>query len=93
MNQRIVNLRALAILMVVLGHSIIIYDNTFDLLSSDVQMPMFETLKHLISFIQMKLFIALSGFLLAYKISKDNQKENVGGVSLVVSSLISSKGY
>lgn len=67
MNQQIVNLRGVAILMVMLGHSIIIYDHTFDLLESDVQMPFFETLKHLISFVQMKLFVSISGFLLAYK--------------------------
>lgn len=67
MNQQIVNLRGVAILMVMLGHSIIIYDHTFDLLKSDVQMPFFETLKHMISFVQMKLFISISGFLLAYK--------------------------
>ena len=32
MNQQIVNLRGIAILMVVLGHSIIIYDSTFELI-------------------------------------------------------------
>lgn len=67
MNQQIINLRGIAILMVMLGHSIIIYDNSFDLLSSDNQMPLFETVKHWISFAQMKLFISISGFLLAYK--------------------------
>lgn len=70
MNQQIVNLRGIAILLVVLGHSIIIYDNRFELLSSDVQMPIFETLKHWISFVQMKLFISISGFLLAFKCLK-----------------------
>ena len=67
LNQQIVNLRGIAILFVLLGHSIIIYDNTFALLKSDVQMPLFEACKHLISFVQMKLFISISGFLLAYK--------------------------
>lgn len=70
MNQQIVNLRGLAILLVVLGHSIIIYDSTFDLLTTDVQMPLFETVKHIVSFVQMKLFISISGFLLAYKCLK-----------------------
>lgn len=73
MNQQIVNLRAFAILLVVLGHSIIIYDNSFDLLTSDVQMPLFETIKHWISFVQMKLFISISGFLLAYKCLRGNR--------------------
>ena len=70
MNQQIVNLRGLAILLVVLGHSIIIYDSTFDLLTTGVQMPLFETVKHIVSFVQMKLFISISGFLLAYKCLK-----------------------
>jgi peptidoglycan/LPS O-acetylase OafA/YrhL len=73
MNQQIINLRALAILMVVLGHSIIIYDNSFNLLTADVQMPLFETVKHGIAFVQMKLFISISGFLLAYKCLRDNR--------------------
>lgn len=78
MNQQIVNLRGIAILMVVLGHSIIIYDSTFELLKSEVQMPMFETLKHWISFVQMKLFISISGFLLAYK-CLNTSKIAIGG--------------
>ena len=80
MNQQIVNLRALAIIMVVLGHSIIIYDRSFDFLNSDIEMPLFETLKHWISFVQMKLFISISGFLLAYKCLKTCEL-NRGGVS------------
>ena len=78
MNQQIVNLRGIAILMVVLGHSIIIYDSTFELLKSEVQMPLFETLKHWISFVQMKLFISISGFLLAYK-CLNTSKIAIGG--------------
>lgn len=76
MNQQIVNLRALAIIFIVLGHSIIIYDHTFDLLTSDVEMPMFESLKHWISFIQLKLFFSISGFLLCYKVMKWREKSN-----------------
>lgn len=74
MNQQIINLRALAIIMVVLGHSIIIYDNSFSLLSTDICMPLFENVKHCISFVQMKLFISISGYLLAYKCLKDNKQ-------------------
>lgn len=80
MNQQIVNLRGIAILMVILGHSIIIYDSTFDLLSTDVAMPLFETLKHWISFAQMKLFISISGFLLAYKYLNTGKLGAIGGV-------------
>ena len=70
MNQKIVNLRALAILFIVLGHSIIIYDHSFKLLSTQVEMPLFETLKHWISFVQLKLFFSISGFLMFYKVLK-----------------------
>ncbi len=81
MNQQIVNLRGLAILLVVLGHSIIIYDSTFGLLTTDVQMPLFETVKHIVSFVQMKLFISISGFLLAYKCLKPKDL-NRGGATV-----------
>lgn len=78
-NQQIVNIRGIAILLVMLGHSVIIYDGTFDLLSSETQMPLFETLKHWISFVQMKLFISISGFLLAYKCLCSNGIGRGGG--------------
>lgn len=66
MNQKIVNLRALAILLIVFGHSIIIYDPTFELLNSSVEVPLLASIKHIISFIQLKLFFMLSGFCLFY---------------------------
>lgn len=70
MNQRIINLRCFAIFLIVLGHSIIIYDRTFELFHTEVLMPAFETLKHITSYIQLKLFFAISGYLLFYKINK-----------------------
>ena len=73
MNQQIINLRSIAIILVLLGHSIIIYDSNFELLSTDVQMPFFETIKHWISFVQMKLFISISGFLMAFKCLKEDK--------------------
>lgn len=76
MNQKIVNLRALAILFIVFGHSVIIYDHTFDLLTSNVEMPLFELVKHWISFIQLKLFFSISGFLFCYKVMKWREKSN-----------------
>ena len=69
MNQRIINLRCFAIFLIVFGHSIIIYDRTFDLFHTDVMMPAFEKLKHITSYIQLKLFFAISGYLLFYKIN------------------------
>lgn len=84
MNQQIVNLRALAILFIVLGHSIIIYDTTFDLFSSNVEMPIFETLKHWISFVQLKLFFSISGFLLCYKVMKMRSKTRVEVANTII---------
>lgn len=81
MNQQIVNLRALAIVFIVLGHSIIIYDHTFELLSSNVEVPLFETLKHWISFIQLKFFFSISGYLLCYKVMKMREKSNEEAIS------------
>lgn len=75
MNQQIINLRAFAITLIVLGHSIIIYDKTFNLFSTDIEMPLFEIIKHVISFIQLKLFFAISGFLLYYKTKQWSQKK------------------
>lgn len=69
-NNQITNLRAFAITLIVLGHSIIIYDRSFNLLSTDIEMPLFETTKHYISFIQLKLFFSISGFLMCYKVIK-----------------------
>lgn len=68
LNYQIINLRAIAIILIVLGHSIIIYDNSFNILSTDIKMPLFETAKHYISFIQLKLFFSISGFLMCYKV-------------------------
>ena len=73
MNQQIINLRGISIILVLLGHSIIIYDSNFELLSTGVQMPFFETIKHWISFVQMKLFISISGFLMAFKCLKEDK--------------------
>lgn len=70
MNQKIINLRAFTIILIVLGHSIIIYDPTFDLLQSSIEVPFLAELKHLISFVQLKLFFMLSGFCFFYSYKK-----------------------
>lgn len=66
-DLRIVNLRAFAIIIVVLGHSIILYDPSWGIMHTSVEMPLFQHLKEGISFIQMKLFFSISGFLLYYQ--------------------------
>lgn len=74
MDIRIVNLRAIAILLVVIGHSIILYDPSWGLYHSEVSMPLFESIKHyLINPVQMPIFFFISGFLFYHSIS--NKKE------------------
>lgn len=61
-EYKIDNLRAIAILLVVLGHSIIIYDPNWGLISSNVKCLPFMYLKKVINLVQMPLFFSLSGF-------------------------------
>lgn len=61
------NLRAIAILLVVLGHSIIIYDPSWSLLTSEVECQPFFYVKQVINLIQMPLFFSISGFCYALK--------------------------
>lgn len=63
---RIVNLRALAILLVVFGHSVILYQNGWGLYSTDVDVPMLDLMKRWIDLIQMPLFFSLSGYLFRF---------------------------
>ncbi|MBP3841849.1 MAG: acyltransferase [Bacilli bacterium] len=69
-NNNIVKLKAIAILIVVLGHSIIIYDPNWGFYSSNYNIPFFIHLKHLINLIQMPLYFGISGYLFFY--SKKN---------------------
>lgn len=63
-NYKIVNLRAIAILSVVIGHSIIIYSSEWNTISTSVECPFFDSLKHIINLYQMQLFFFISGFLM-----------------------------
>lgn len=68
-EYKIDNLRAIAILLVVLGHSIIIYDPNWGLISSEVECMPFMYLKKMINLVQMPLFFSLSGY--CYCLSKN----------------------
>lgn len=70
-NHRISNLRVLAILFVVLGHSIIIYDSRWSTYSTPFHSTFLVVLKHFINLFQMELFFSLSGFLFFYTTQKD----------------------
>lgn len=61
-EYKIDNLRAIAILLVVLGHSIIIYDPNWGVITSDTECLPFFYLKQMINLIQMPLFFSISGY-------------------------------
>ena len=66
---KIENLRAIAILMVVFGHSIILYDSGWGGYTTNNSVLGLEILKHWINLIQMPLFFSLSGYLFFYSYS------------------------
>ncbi|MBQ8821999.1 MAG: acyltransferase [Lachnospiraceae bacterium] len=72
-NQKIVNLRALAILIVVFGHSIIIYSSDWNLYQTNVQCPILDFMKKIIDFFQMQLFFSLSGYLFFFSQRKERK--------------------
>ena len=63
-NYKISNLRAIAILTVVIGHSIIIYSSEWNLIQTSVECTFFDSLKHIINLYQMQIFFFISGFLM-----------------------------
>lgn len=64
--SQIVNIRALAIFAVVLGHSIILYSTGWDLYGTNRNAPFLNWLKQFIDIFQMPLFFSLSGYLFVY---------------------------
>ena len=72
-NYAIANLRVLAILIVVIGHSIIIYDPAWYSWSgyqSTYDSTFLVSVKHIINGFQMELFFSISGFCMFYSIRK-----------------------
>lgn len=69
-DNRIEALRTIAILLVVVGHSIIIYSSSWRIYSAPIQSPGFDILKKCIDLIQMPLFFAISGYLFYLTSSK-----------------------
>lgn len=62
-NLKVVNIRAIAIIIVVLGHSIILYSLYWDVYQTVNKVYAFEVLKNIINIIQMPLFFSLSDYL------------------------------
>jgi len=69
-DEKIDNVRALAILLVVFGHSIILYQTSWTLFETSVRVPFLDTIKRVIDLIQMPLFISASGYLAYYSRSR-----------------------
>lgn len=64
--SQIGNIRALAIFLVVLGHSIILYSPSWNLYETSRNVPFLAGLKWLIDIPQMPLFFSLSGYLFVF---------------------------
>ena len=69
-NKKIINLRFLAILLVVIGHSIILYDPTWGYYDTIYSVPILVIIKKIINCIQMPLFFSISGFLFYFSLPK-----------------------
>ena len=70
-NQRICNLRAIAILMVVLGHSIILYYPSWTLYEPNTMCMPLAAIYRIIDIIQMPLYFSISGYLFYYSQGKN----------------------
>ncbi len=68
-RQDIITIRALAIFLVMLGHSIIIYSSGWDLYSTTQTSWVLDHLKNTINMVQMPLFFSVSGFCLVFTLN------------------------
>lgn len=66
------NLKAIAIIIVVFGHSIIIYSNSWGFYTTSNEVPLLNSIKNFINIFQMPLFFSISGFLFAKTFKKYN---------------------
>lgn len=73
-DSRIDNLRAFAILTVVLGHSMILYSSDWNLYQTGQQSLFFDICKRIINLYQMPLFLSLAGYLYARTAERDSFK-------------------
>lgn len=73
-NYRIDNMRALAIILVVYAHSVIIYDS-WGLLTTDVQAPVLVGIRTVVNRWHMPLFCFISGFLFFRKLGRGTFKD------------------
>ena len=73
-SDKLTNLRALAILIVVLGHSIILYDPNWTIFMPPKEYKPFMILKQIINLIQMPLFYSISGYLYFWTVNRKDFK-------------------
>ena len=66
-NQKINNIRAFAILIVVLGHSIILYSSQWALYESERTCVALDYAKQIINLFQMPLYFSISGYLFSMR--------------------------
>jgi fucose 4-O-acetylase-like acetyltransferase len=69
-NYNLVFIRFLAIIIVMFGHSIIIYDSNWGLYTSIYSSNLLVFIKHIINYIQMPIWFGLSGYLYYFSIKK-----------------------
>lgn len=67
--NNIVLLRCIAIIIVVLGHSIILYSSEWSLFETEYSLPCLDVVKKIINLFQLPLFFSISGYL----INKSNE--------------------
>lgn len=75
-ENKIANLRVFAILTVVLGHSIILYSNSWDLYTTIYNSSFLNNLKKIVNFYEMPLFFSLAGYLFYYTCLKKRKITN-----------------
>ncbi len=71
-DYRIVKMRAFAILAVMFGHSIILYNSSWNLYNTNIVSPVLDVTKDIINTFQMPLFLAISGYCFYLSLSKKN---------------------
>lgn len=74
MDYKIMRLRCLAIVIVVLGHSIILYDPQWGIYRTSYTVDSLMYMKRVINTFQMPLFLFLSGFCFFYSVKKHGYK-------------------
>lgn len=71
MKKNIINLRFISIILVVFGHSIILYSNDWNIFSTYYKIPFLDYSKYIINLFSMPLFFSISGYLFSMHQKRD----------------------